>query len=75
MDVDLSLKARDGGWQLIDNGRLSFWFPERDQALEVALAMVDCRSRIHGSDLVLEAETLDGEVEMIECRYSVQPSA
>lgn len=71
MGADLSLRAHDGGWQLLDNGRPSFWFSERDQALEVALTMVDCKSRIHGSDLVLEAETADGGFELIECRFSL----
>ena len=33
----LQLVGSYGGWRLIDNGKPSFWFLERDQALSLSL--------------------------------------
>jgi hypothetical protein len=61
----LELIARGGGWQLIDAGKLSFWFPERDKALETVTMMADARSLLHGIATTVHAENDSGEVELV----------
>lgn len=61
----LELIARGGGWQLIDAGKLSFWFPERDRALETVTMMADARSLLHGIRTSVFAENDFGEVEVV----------
>ena len=40
----LQLVGSYGGWRLIDNGKPSFWFLERDQALSIAHVIADSRA-------------------------------
>jgi hypothetical protein len=43
-----------GGWNLIDDGKLSLWFPERDKALEIACLMADARRQFGGTDTIVQ---------------------
>ena len=61
----LELIARGGGWQLVDAGKLSFWFPERDKALATITMMADARSLLHGISTSVHAENDSGEVELV----------
>ncbi|TDK28708.1 hypothetical protein E2F46_02280 [Luteimonas aestuarii] len=61
----LELIARGGGWQLVDAGKLSFWFPEREKALETVTMMADARSLLHGIATTVHAENHSGEVELV----------
>jgi hypothetical protein len=59
------LVARGGGWQLIDAGKLSFWFPEREKALETVTMMADARSLLHRIPTAVLAENDLGEMELV----------
>ncbi len=61
----LELVARGGGWQLVDAGKLSFWFPERDAALQTVTMMADARSLLHGIPTTVHAENASGEIELV----------
>jgi hypothetical protein len=61
----LELVARGGGWQLIDAGKLSFWFPEREKALQTVTMMADARSLLHGIETNVLAENEAGDFELV----------
>ena len=52
------------GWSLIDDGKPSLWFPERDKALEIANIMADARNLSSGVDAVVQS-VRDGKVEVL----------
>ncbi|HRN61933.1 MAG TPA: hypothetical protein PK743_00580 [Luteimonas sp.] len=61
----LRLVHSAGGWQLLDDGKPVFWFPERDKGLEIASLMADARNLNHGMSTLVEAQNDDGEVEVV----------
>ena len=52
----LQLVGSYGGWRLIDNGKPSFWFLERDQALSIARVIADSRAGLRYIPTRIEAE-------------------
>ncbi len=54
-----------GGWRLIDNGRRTFWFAERDQALESARVIADSRAGLCCIPTAIQAENEAGELELV----------
>lgn len=61
----LRLVHSGGGWQLLDDGRPAFWFPERGKGLEIAQLMADARNLNHGLATKVEAMNDDGNLETI----------
>ncbi|WP_202844878.1 hypothetical protein [Luteimonas saliphila] len=61
----LRLVHSGGGWQLLDDGRPVFWFPERSKGLEIARLMADARNLNDGRLTRVEAQNDDGELETI----------
>lgn len=61
----LRLVHNGGGWQLLDNGKPAFWFPERSKGLEIARLMADARNLNHGAPTTVEAQNDDGEIELV----------
>ena len=57
----LRLVRTGGGWQLLDNGKPAFWFPERSAGLEIARIMADARNLNHGMSTAVEAQNDDGD--------------
>jgi hypothetical protein len=53
-----------GGWNLIDDGKLSLWFPDHDKALEIACLMADARCKFGGTDTIVQS-VQDGQVEVL----------
>ncbi|MFT3761830.1 MAG: hypothetical protein QM761_04285 [Pseudoxanthomonas sp.] len=56
-----------GGWNLIDDGKPSLWFPERCKALEIAGIMADARNLFSGIPTIVQS-VQDGRVEVM-ARY------
>ena len=54
-----------GGWRLIDNGKRSLWFLNRDQALEIARLIADSRAGLRLIPTSVEVENEDGELELV----------
>ena len=61
----LRVVGSHGGWRLIDNGRPSFWFLERDQALQIAGVIADARAGLRLIPTSIEAENLAGQMELV----------
>ena len=61
----LKLVHSGGGWQLLDDDKPVFWFPERGKGLEIAQLMADARNLNHGMATKVEAMNDDGELETI----------
>ena len=61
----LRLVSSAGGWQLLDDGKPAFWFPERAKGLEIASIMADARNLNSGVRTMVEAVNDDGELETI----------
>lgn len=61
----LQLVGSHGGWRLIDNGKPSFWFLEREQAMQIAEVIADSRSGLRFIPTRIEAENDDGELELV----------
>ena len=60
----LQIVEASGGWNLIDDGKPSLWFPERDKALEIAHIMADARNLSSGVDAEVQS-VCDGKVEVL----------
>lgn len=54
-----------GGWQLLDDGKPVFWFPERSTGLEIASLMADARNLGQGTATMVEAQNEQGELETV----------
>jgi hypothetical protein len=61
----LQLVESHGGWRLIDNGQPSFWFLERDQAMQIARVIADSRAGLRFIPTRIEAENDDGKLELV----------
>lgn len=61
----LQVVGSHGGWRLIDNGRPSFWFLERDQALQIARVIADSRAGLRLIPTSIEAENHSGQMELV----------
>lgn len=61
----LRLISNGGGWQLLDDGKPVFWFPERHKGLEIARLMADARNLNHGLATMVEAQNDDGDLETV----------
>ena len=61
----LRLVHSGGGWQLLDDGRPVFWFPDRSKGLEIAQLMADARNLNRGQPTTVEAMNDDGELETV----------
>ena len=61
----LRVVGSHGGWRLIDNGRPSFWFLEREQALQIARVIADSRAGLRLIPTSVEAENQAGELELV----------
>ena len=61
----LQLVGSHGGWRLIDNGKPSFWFLEREQAMQIAHVIADSRAGLRFIPTRIEAENDDGELELV----------
>ena len=61
----LKLVGSHGGWRLIDNGQPSFWFLERDQAMQIARVIADSRAGLRFIPTRIEAENDEGELELV----------
>jgi hypothetical protein len=61
----LQLVGSHGGWRLIDNGKPSFWFLEREQAMEIARVIADSRAGLRFIPTKIEAENDDGQFELV----------
>ncbi|MFT4256632.1 MAG: hypothetical protein QM599_06720 [Pseudoxanthomonas sp.] len=53
-----------GGWNLIDDGKPSLWFPEHGKALEIAKVMADARSLFAGIPTIVRGMQ-DGREEVL----------
>ncbi|GAB2497967.1 hypothetical protein GCM10027084_08880 [Pseudoxanthomonas sangjuensis] len=53
-----------GGWSLIDDGKPSLWFPEREKALEIAHIMADARNLFGGISTIVQS-VHNGKVEVL----------
>lgn len=62
----LQLVESHGGWRLIDNGKPSFWFLEREQAITIARVIADSRAGLRFIPTRIEAENAAGELEVVE---------
>lgn len=60
----LQIVEASGGWSLLDDGKPSLWFPERDKALEIASIMADARNLSSGVDTEVQS-VHDGKVEVL----------
>ena len=63
----LQLVGSYGGWRLIDNGKPSFWFLERDQALSIAHVIADSRAGLRYIPTRIEAENEEGDLDLVAC--------
>lgn len=61
----LQVVGSHGGWRLIDNGKPSFWFLEREQALQIARVIADSRAGLRFIPTSIEAENAAGEMELV----------
>ncbi|KAF1694617.1 hypothetical protein [Pseudoxanthomonas koreensis] len=61
----LQVVGSHGGWRLIDNGRPSFWFLERDQALQIARVIADSRAGLRLIPTSIEVENPAGQMELV----------
>jgi len=61
----LQLVGSHGGWRLIDNGKPSFWFLEREQAMNIAHVIADSRAGLRFIPTRIEAENEEGELELV----------
>ncbi|WP_028917743.1 hypothetical protein [Pseudoxanthomonas sp. J35] len=61
----LQLVVSHGGWRLIDNGKPSFWFLEREQAMAIARVIADSRAGLRYIPTRIEAENEAGELELV----------
>lgn len=59
------ITASQGGWQLSDNGKEIFVFPERDQAIETAICLADIRANLRYIPALVVAEAEGGSMEVI----------
>jgi hypothetical protein len=50
----LQIIESSGGWSLIDDGKPSLWFPDRNEALEIACLMADARSLTRSTDTLVQ---------------------
>jgi hypothetical protein len=61
----LQLVGSHGGWRLIDDGTPSFWFLERDQAMQIACVIADSRAGLRYIPTKIEAENTNGKLELV----------
>jgi hypothetical protein len=61
----LQLVGSHGGWRLIDNGAPSFWFLEREQAMQIARVIADSRAGLRYIPTRIEVENAAGELELV----------
>lgn len=61
----LRLVPSTGGWQLFEDGRPLFWFPDQVKGLEIAMLMADARSLNHGTTATVETQAADGQVKVV----------
>ena len=61
----LQLVESFGGWRLLDDGSPTFWFLEKESALETARAMADARNAFCGIPSSVLIKDDKGSLELV----------